>query len=115
MNSTDRASDMQISYEMVSISLMCLLSVPLTFNRISLIHASKVFILLIKERKTEKSNTLSLQSSFDNERFFLKFFEINEFIRSFSNRFISPTASPAASFTGTGCGTSFFNRFRRFL
>ena len=54
---------MQISYEMVSNVCVRQLAVPLTFNRVPLIHVSKVLILLVKETKTEKSNTKPLQSS----------------------------------------------------
>ena len=83
------------------------------------IPVSKVLILLMKERKTEKSKTKAMQSFQDTRRFFA-LFEI--FIENVVLKppyqpkiFLSgPTStSPITFFTGTGFGTSFFIRLHR--
>ena len=56
----DRVCDIQISN--VTNSHVLLLTVPLTFKKVPMIHAPKTLILVIKERKTEKSKTESLKS-----------------------------------------------------
>ena len=57
----DRVCDIQISN--VTNSHVLLLTVPLTFKKVPMIHAPKTLILVIKElRKTETSKTKPLES-----------------------------------------------------
>ena len=86
--------------------------VPFTLNKVALIHALNLLILLIKECKTEKPKTKPLKSPPATGHFF-KLFETNELIMSLPNRFISleflssqTFSSPITSFIGTGSATS---------